>query len=126
MESQHVVGEVKEKDEEVGAGYLKRVFTKKGVDPYDELKWEKRDAVITNAKGVVVFKQENVEVPVTWSQQATNIVVSKYFRGALNTSERETSVRQLIGRVARTITKWGRKGKYFKNKEEAEAFEDEL
>jgi len=105
---------------------LKRIFTKKGVSPYDRLKWENRDAIITNAKGEEVFKQEGVNVPETWSQQATNIVVSKYFRGALGTKERETSVKQLIYRVAHTMAGWGRKGEYFKNEEEAENFEDEL
>ncbi|MFA6035953.1 MAG: hypothetical protein WC759_03275, partial [Candidatus Micrarchaeia archaeon] len=106
--------------------YLKRLFTKKGTSPYDELTWEKRDAIITNSKGQEVFRQAAVEVPSGWSQQATNIVVSKYFRGGLATPQRETSVRQLIYRVAHTMAEWGRKGNYFKDEEEAAAFEDEL
>ncbi|VVC03662.1 Class II vitamin B12-dependent ribonucleotide reductase [Candidatus Burarchaeum australiense] len=122
MKAQPVVGAVSGEgaDEEAGrgemaeAGYLKRLFTKKGSSPYDELTWEMRDAVITNSKGEVVFKQENVEVPTGWSQQATNIVSSKYFRGALDTPERETSARQLVERVAHTIAGWGKEGGYFK------------
>jgi len=84
--------------------------------------WEKRLATITDHKGQVIFEQKNVEVPSFWSQTATNIVASKYFRGRLGTTERETSARQLIGRVAGTIARWGRQGKYFLDEEEAATF----
>src|SRR5881296_1164890 len=103
-----------------------RSYTKPGVHPYDAVKWEIRDAVITDHKGQTIFEQKNVEVPSFWSQTATNIVASKYFRGRLGTTERETSARQLIGRVAGTIARWGRQGKYFLDEEEAATFEAEL
>src|SRR5881409_3430086 len=103
-----------------------RSYTKPGVYPYDAIKWEIRDAVITDHKGQVIFEQKNVEVPSFWSQTATNIVASKYFRGRLGTPGREGSVRQLIGRVAGTIARWGKKGNYFLDEEEAETFESEL
>ncbi len=103
-----------------------RHYSKPGVHPYDTLLWDVRDAVITDHKGQVIFEQKSVEVPVLWSQTATNIVASKYFRGRLGSPERESSVRQLIARVAGTIARWGREGKYFLDEEEAEAFEAEL
>ncbi len=103
-----------------------RSYTKPGVHPYDAVKWEIRDAVITDHKGQTIFEQKNVEVPSFWSQTATNIVASKYFRGRLGTPGREGSVRQLIGRVAGTIARWGKKGNYFLDEEEAETFESEL
>src|SRR5216683_2754540 len=103
-----------------------RSYTKPGVHPYDAVKWEIRDAVITDHKGQVIFEQKSVEVPSFWSQTATNIVASKYFRGRLGTPGRESSVKQLIGRVAGTIARWGRKGNYFLDDEEAETFESEL
>src|SRR6266571_5264000 len=103
-----------------------RRYTKLGVHPYDAVRWETRDAVITDAKGQVIFEQKGVEVPSLWSQTATNIVASKYFRGRLGTRERESSVRQLLDRVAKTITKWGVKGQYFLDEEEAQTFEAEL
>src|SRR5713101_5278735 len=103
-----------------------RSHTKLGVHPYDAVKWEIRDAVITDHKGQVIFEQKSVEVPSFWSQTATNIVASKYFRGRLGTPGRESSVKQLIGRVAGTIARWGRKGNYFLDEEEAETFESEL
>src|SRR2546425_2037554 len=103
-----------------------RSYTKPGVHPYDAVKWEIRDAVITDHKGQVIFEQKNVEVPSFWSQTAANIVASKYFRGRLGTPGRESSVKQLIGRVAGTIARWGRKGNYFIDEEEAENFESEL
>src|SRR3989442_1552562 len=103
-----------------------RSHTKPGVHPYDAVKWEIRDAVITDHKGQVIFEQKNVEVPSFWSQTATNIVASKYFRGRLGTPGRESSVKQLIGRVAGTIARWGRKGNHFLDEEEAETFESEL
>src|SRR5690606_9982266 len=84
-----------------------RTFTRVGVDPFDEVKWERRDASITGADGKVYFEQKGVEFPVDWSQTATNVVVQKYFRGTLGTPERESSVRQMISRVADTIYGWG-------------------
>ena len=81
-----------------------RYFTLPGVDPFDEVEWEIRSAVIGNEKGTVVFEQRDVEIPRLWSQQATNIVVSKYFRGQIGTPDRERSVKQLVGRVVDTIT----------------------
>ncbi len=103
-----------------------RSYTKPGVHPYDAVKWEIRDAVITDHKGQTIFEQKNVEVPSFWSQTAANIVASKYFRGRLGTPGRESSVKQLIGRVAGTIARWGKKGNYFLDEEEAETFESEL
>src|SRR6187200_1326299 len=103
-----------------------RYFTLPGVDPFDEVEWEIRSAVIGNEKGKVVFEQRDVEIPKTWSQQATNIVVSKYFRGQLGSPERERSVRQLIGRVVTTITDWGRQQHYFASDADLQAFSDDL
>src|SRR4030095_4147196 len=80
-----------------------RFFTQPGNDPFDQVEWDLRDAVIGNEKGHVVFEQRGVEIPKSWSQQATNIVVSKYFRGHVGSPERERSVKQLIGRVVDTI-----------------------
>ena len=103
-----------------------RVFTREGVDPFDEIEWETRSAVIGNERGENVFEQHDVEIPKAWSQQATNIVVSKYFRGQLGTDERERSVKQLIGRVVETITEWGRDKKYFASPGDLQAFSDDL
>ncbi|RPJ54405.1 MAG: vitamin B12-dependent ribonucleotide reductase, partial [Acidobacteria bacterium] len=106
-----------------------RFFTLSGRDPFDEIAWDTRSALITNEKGEVVFEQKDVEVPSFWSQQATNIVVSKYFRGPLRPKPgevRETSVRQLIGRVVDTITTWARAGKYFAGEADLQAFSDDL
>jgi len=103
-----------------------RFFTEAGVDPFDEVEWELRSAVIGNEKGEVVFEQRDVEIPKAWSQQATNIVVSKYFRGQIDTPERERSVKQLIGRVVTTITEWARAHKYFATDEDLQAFSDDL
>mgnify|MGYP006170993059 FL=1 len=103
-----------------------RFFTLPGVDPFDEVEWEIRSAVIGNEKGQVVFEQRDVEIPKPWSQQATNIVVSKYFRGQLGTPERERSVKQLIGRVVDTITRWGREQKYFASEDALQSFSAEL
>src|SRR5579872_1455069 len=89
---------------------FKRVFTDGKVAPFDAVEWEKRTAHIGNDKGQTIFRQENVEVPKTWSQTATNIVASKYFHGKPNTPERENSVRGLIGRVVNTIIRWGEAG----------------
>jgi ribonucleoside-diphosphate reductase alpha chain len=103
-----------------------RFFTREGADPFDEVDWELRAAVIGNERGEVVFEQRDVEIPAFWSQQATNIVVSKYFRGQIGTPERERSVRQLIGRVVTTITEWGRTKRYFAADSDLQAFSDEL
>ena len=106
---------------------LRRLFTSPGVDPYDEVVWERRDARITNWKdGSVAFEQLDVEFPASWSVNATNIVTQKYFRGSLGTPERESSLRQVIDRVVNTIVTWGREGDYFADEEEAQAFSDEL
>src|SRR6476619_5575760 len=103
-----------------------RYFTLPGVDPFDEIEWEIRSAVIGNEKGKVVFEQKDVEIPSFWSQQATNIVVSKYFRGQMESPEREHSVKQLIGRVVDTITKWARDQHYFATDDALQAFSHEL
>jgi ribonucleoside-diphosphate reductase alpha chain len=105
---------------------VKRLFTKPGVHPFDELQWELRTASIQNEKGQVIFEQRNVEAPKDWTQTATNIVASKYFHGKLGTPERESSVRQLITRVADTIAQWGVEGGYFRSEEDARNFHDEL
>ena len=105
---------------------FERYFTRDGVDPFDEVEWELRSAVIANEKGELVFEQRDVEFPAFWSQQATNIVVSKYFRGPLGTPERERSVKQLIGRVVDTITGWAREQEYFASEDDLQAFSDEL
>ncbi|HEX2254216.1 MAG TPA: vitamin B12-dependent ribonucleotide reductase [Thermoanaerobaculia bacterium] len=105
---------------------FERRYTTPGVHPYDAVDWEQRDAVIGNERGEVIFEQRGVEVPRAWSQTATNVVVSKYFRGQLGTAERETSVRQLLSRVADTLLAWGRGGGYFASDEDAETFHAEL
>jgi len=96
------------------------------MSPYDEIEWELRTASIANEKGKVVFEQSNVEIPKAWSLMATQVVVSKYFRGPLGTPQREHSVRQMIGRVVETIASWGKKDGYFATEEDAQAFSDEL
>jgi ribonucleoside-diphosphate reductase alpha chain len=103
-----------------------RFFSHEGIDPFDEVEWDVRAAVIGNEKGQVVFEQRDVEIPRFWSQQATNIVVSKYFRGQIGTPERERSVKQLIGRVVDTITAWARKQQYFASEDDLQAFSDDL
>jgi len=105
---------------------FQRRYTTPGVHPFDSVEWEMRDAVIGNEKGEKIFEQCGVEVPKFWSQTATNVVVSKYFRGQLDTDERETSVRQLISRVADTMLGWGRQGGYFASDDDAETFHAEL
>jgi ribonucleoside-diphosphate reductase alpha chain len=105
---------------------FQRRFTDGKTAPFDTVEWERRTALIGNDKGQVIFRQENVEVPKFWSQTATNIVTSKYFHGKPNSAERETSVRQLISRVANTIVRWGDEGGYFATPEAREAFRDEL
>ena len=104
---------------------VKRYFTIPGRDPFDEIEWEIRDAFIPG-KEKAAFDQKSVEFPKFWSQTATNIVAQKYFRGKLGTPERETSVKQMIGRVVDTIGGWGREGGYFATDDEADTFEAEL
>jgi ribonucleoside-diphosphate reductase alpha chain len=105
---------------------FQRYYTTPGVNPYDTVEWELRDALITNERGEKIFEQRGVEMPKSWSQTATNVVVSKYFRGQLGAPERERSVRQLIGRVADTITGWGQGGGYFAGEEDVQTFHAEL
>ena len=110
----------------VGIG-LRRHFTTSGVHPYDEVVWERRDARITNYRdNTVAFEQLGVEVPSTWSVNATNILAQKYFRGTLGTEERETSLRQVADRIIDTICEWGQKDGYFVDDEEAATFRAEL
>jgi len=111
---------------EGGGIHVERRFTHEGVHPFDEVTWETRTAAIGNEKGETVFEQKDCEIPTFWSQMATNVVVSKYFRGKLGTPGRETSVKQMIARVAETIGKWGRTGGYFATETDAQAFQDEL
>ncbi len=108
-----------------GLGF-KRFFTRPGVHPFDEIEWDQRTASIQNDKGKTIFEQRNVEVPKDWSMTATNIVASKYFHGKLGTAERETSVKQLVSRVADTIYQWGVEGGYFRTAEDATNFQAEL
>jgi ribonucleoside-diphosphate reductase alpha chain len=103
-----------------------RYFATDGIDPFDEVEWDLRSAIIGSEKGEVVFEQRDVEIPRFWSQQATNIVVSKYFRGQIGTPERERSVKQLIGRVVDTITAWAAKQQYFASEEDLQSFSDDL
>src|SRR6516165_2339859 len=105
---------------------VRRFFTKPGVHPFDEIEWELRTASIQNEKGQTIFEQRNVEVPQDWSMTATYIVASKYFHGKLSSAERESSVRQLVGRVADTIAQWGVEDGYFRTEEDATNFHDEL
>ncbi len=104
---------------------VERRHTTPGVHPFDEIEWELRDAVIGDPENPA-FEQRGAEFPKSWSQNATNIVAQKYFRGRLGSEERESSVKQMIGRVAGTITGWGRDGGYFASDEDADAFEAEL
>jgi ribonucleoside-diphosphate reductase alpha chain len=117
-----VVNTVVEAAKSCGVG---RYFTIPGRDPFDEIEWEIRDAFIPG-KDKPVFEQKGVEFPKFWSQTATNIVAQKYFRGRMSSPERESSVRQMIGRVVDTITAWGKEGGYFADAEEADTFEAEL
>jgi ribonucleoside-diphosphate reductase alpha chain len=106
---------------------FQRYFTTEGRHPFDEIEWETRDAVIPNYKeGGNAFEQRDVEFPKTWSQNATNIVAQKYFRGTLGTPQREASVRQLVSRVVDTITGWGTKNGYFASEHDAQVFAEEL
>src|SRR4051812_12597826 len=104
---------------------IERRFSTAGVHPFDQIEWELRDAVIGNPESPA-FEQRGVEFPKSWSQNATNIVAQKYFRGKMGSPERESSVKQMISRVAGTIAGWGREGDYFATDEDADAFEAEL
>lgn len=106
--------------------FIPRYFTSANKDPFDEIDWIKVEASILNDCGEIVFKQENVEAPVFWSENAINIVASKYLRGELGTSTRESGVRDLIARVVNTISAWGKKDGYLKNDNEANIFNAEL
>ncbi|HXB62280.1 MAG TPA: hypothetical protein VNU94_05470, partial [Acidobacteriaceae bacterium] len=103
-----------------------RFFTKPGVSPYDEIVWEKRDAVIQDFKGKTIFEQKDVEVPADWSMTATNIVASKYLHGQVGTPQREKGVRDLVSRVAESMRDWGLEAGYFASPEDAEIFHAEL
>jgi ribonucleoside-diphosphate reductase alpha chain len=105
---------------------FERYFTRRGIHPFDEIEWEKRTATIANEKGDKIFEQQDVEIPKAWSMTATNVVVSKYFHGQIGTPQRETSVRQLVERVAKAYYNWGLKDGYFASKEDAEIFYLEL
>jgi ribonucleoside-diphosphate reductase alpha chain len=105
---------------------IKQVFSTPGVHPFEEIQWEKRSARINDGAGKMVFEQDDVEVPATWSQLATNVVVSKYFYGERGTGERENSVRQLVHRVCRTIADWGLADGVFASPEDGERFYQEL
>ncbi len=104
---------------------ITRRYTEAGVHPFDAIEWEIRDAIIGNPENPA-FEQRGVEFPKSWSQNSTNIVAQKYFRGQINTPARETSVKQMIGRVSGTIAGWGREFGYFASEEDGNAFEDEL
>ncbi len=105
---------------------VERLYSNPGHDPYEGVEWEKRTATIAGDGGDVVFEQKDVEIPADWSQLATNVVVSKYFRGPLGTPKRENSVKHMIDRVADTIAGWGRAQGYFASEEDADAFHNEL
>ncbi len=105
---------------------MPRVFSTEGVSPFDQVDWDLRTAEIKDERGRVIFQQNDCEIPRSWSQLATNVVVSKYYYGEINTPERETSVRQLVNRVTRTIADWGREDGYFATADDAERFYDEL
>src|SRR6201982_3783102 len=104
---------------------VRRFFTIPGRDPFDEIEWETRDATIPGRNGPA-FEQRAVEFPKFWSQTATNIGAQKYFRGRLSSPERESSVKQMVGRVVDTAVAWGTQGGYFADDEERDTFEAEL
>src|SRR5437764_10573368 len=104
---------------------VKRFFTIPGRDPFDEIEWETRDVLIPGRNGPA-FEQRGVEFPKFWSQTATNIVAQKYFRGRMSSPERESSVKQMVGRVVETAVAWGTKGGYLGDDEERDTFEAEL
>jgi len=124
-DEKHETRKIQEKDQKHGLTF-RRYYTKPGIHPFDMIEWERRTAVITNEKGEIIFEQKDVEVPKSWSTTATNVVVSKYFHGKVGTPQRETSIKQLIERVALTITTWGKEGGYFATSEDAETFYAEL
>jgi ribonucleoside-diphosphate reductase alpha chain len=126
MESVASVALAAESQKTGGGCEFPRYFTREGSNPYNDIEWEIRTASITNEKGEVLFQQEGVEIPRSWSQTAASIVVSKYFHGRLGTPEREKSVRQLVQRVVRTLTEWGVRGGYFASSADAQVFSDEL
>ena len=106
---------------------IRRFFTTEDRHPYDEVVWDRRDARISNFRdGSIAFEQLDVEVPASWSFNATNILAQKYFRGTLGTSERETSLKQVVDRIVDTVTRWGVDSDYFVDEEEAETFRAEL
>src|SRR5437588_2381892 len=105
---------------------FQRHHTTAALSVYDTVEWERRQALITDSRSTIIFQQDAVEVPKAWSQTATNIVASKYFHGALDTPEREASVRQLVHRVCDTIRAWGLRGGYFRTPEDADILYDEL
>src|SRR3954451_21239545 len=106
---------------------MERIYTRPGVHPYDDVRWERRDVVMTNWRdGSVNFEQRGVEFPDSWSVNAVNIVTSKYFRGAVGTPQREWSLKQLVDRVVGVYTATGREHGYFATDEDAEIFEHEL
>jgi ribonucleoside-diphosphate reductase alpha chain len=106
--------------------HFERFFTKQGVHPFDEVEWERRSATITNDRGEKIFEQKDVEIPKSWSMTATNVVVSKYFYGQIGSADRETSIRQLVDRVAKSYYTWGLKDGYFASEQDAEIFYHEL
>ena len=120
------VGDRKPKSRRPRGVTVERYFTRAGEDPFDSVEWELRDASIGDEKGSLVFEQKDVEIPKSWSQLATNVVVSKYFRGHLGTPQRERSVRQLISRVVGRIREWGDASGYFRTADDSQAFSDEL
>jgi ribonucleoside-diphosphate reductase alpha chain len=105
---------------------LRRHFTTPGSHPYDEIEWERRSAGIQAEGGQAVFEQDNIDVPKDWSQLATNVVASKYFRGQLGSPRRESSIRQLIDRIVLTLRRWGDEEGYFADPTEGDSFEAEL
>jgi ribonucleoside-diphosphate reductase alpha chain len=116
----------KRKSQRLSGLSIPRHFTARGEDPFDAVEWELRTARISNEKGEPVFEQTGCEIPKSWSQLATNVVVSKYFRGHLGSPERESSVRQLIGRVVGRISEWGSELGYFETPADVETFSAEL
>src|SRR5262249_25110494 len=121
-------GQSEQNSQPAGAGLkILRIHTREGVHPYDEVTWERRDVVMTNWRdGSVNFEQRGGEVPDFWSVNATNIVTSKYFRGAVGTPQREWSLKQLVDRVVGTYGAAGRENGYFATEEDAQIFEHEL
>lgn len=105
---------------------VRRVFTQQGKDVYDQTEWKEFAAEIKNAEGEVIFQQKGIQAPAFWSQTAVNIVASKYFHGGVDDAHRENSMRQLIGRVADTISEWGWRDGYFQSEEDKDVFQDEL